>query len=136
MFRELAGASPATISAIAIVATLNTVLAQLTVASRVVSGLRESRLPWFFEVNPRAGTPVLATPWFIADVIGADGAADAPGGDHVAGHLSVFAVVNLALLRLRYLGAESPAPHVTVPVWVPAIGVATCTAMIAQALLP
>ena len=49
--------------------------------------------------------------------------------------LAVFAVVNLALLRLRYRGVESRVLHVTVPVWVPVIGLASCTAMIAHALL-
>ena len=46
VFREVAGVSPATISAIAIVATLNTILAQMTMASRVIYGVaRERQLP-------------------------------------------------------------------------------------------
>ena len=46
VFREIAGVSPATISAIAIVATLNTILAQMTMAARVIYGLgREGDLP-------------------------------------------------------------------------------------------
>jgi basic amino acid/polyamine antiporter, APA family len=48
--------------------------------------------------------------------------------------LAVFALVNLALLRLRYRGVRSDNPHVTVPVWIPAIGLATCLAMMAGAL--
>ena len=39
VFREVAGVSPVTISIIAIVATLNTILAQMTLAARVVYGL-------------------------------------------------------------------------------------------------
>ena len=45
VFRELAGVSPATISAIAIVATLNTILAQLTMAARVIYGLARAAQP-------------------------------------------------------------------------------------------
>jgi basic amino acid/polyamine antiporter, APA family len=46
VFREVAGISPGTISAIAIVATLNTILAQMTMAARVVYGMaRQGDLP-------------------------------------------------------------------------------------------
>ena len=43
VFREVAGASPQTISAIAIVATLNTILAQITMAARVIYGMARWR---------------------------------------------------------------------------------------------
>ena len=49
--------------------------------------------------------------------------------------LVVFALVNLALLRLRHRRVHSHGPHVSVPIWVPAAGLATCVAMIASALL-
>ena len=48
--------------------------------------------------------------------------------------LAVFALVNLALLRLRFRQVKSDAPHVTVPIWVPAVGLATCVAMIASSI--
>jgi amino acid transporter len=48
--------------------------------------------------------------------------------------LAVFALVNLALLRLRHRRVQSNGPHVNVPVWVPAVGLFTCLAMIAAAL--
>jgi len=48
--------------------------------------------------------------------------------------LAVFALVNLALLRLRHRGVRSGAPHVTVPIWIPAAGLVTCVAMMAGAL--
>ena len=47
--------------------------------------------------------------------------------------LAVFALVNLALLRLRYRGVRSDNPHVSVPIWIPAIGLVTCLAMMAGA---
>jgi len=139
LFREVAGVSPATISAIAIIATLNTILAQMTMAARVIYGLaREGSLPSFFaRVDPRTRTPLPATAFVvIATVPLALLVPLTPLAEITSlATLAVFAVVNLALLWLRHRGVESLVPHVTVPVWVPAIGLATCAAMIAHALL-
>src|SRR5450759_1727047 len=138
VFREVTGVSPATISAIAIVATLNTTLAQMTMAARVVYGIaRERELPAIFaRVHPRTGTPLVATACVAASIVPlallvpltplAEGTSLAT--------LAVFALVNLALLRLRYRGVRSNIPHVTVPIWVPAAGLVTCVAMMAGAL--
>lgn len=138
VFRQVAGVSPATISAIAIVATLNTILAQMTMAARVVYGLaREGGLPAIFaRVHRRTGTPLVATACIAACVVPlalfvpltplAEGTSLAT--------LAVFALVNLALLRLRYRGVQSDNPHVSVPIWIPAIGFVTCLAMMAGAL--
>jgi APA family basic amino acid/polyamine antiporter len=138
VFREVAGVSPATISAIAIVATLNTILAQITMAARVVYGIaRERELPAIFaRVHRRTGTPLFATACIVALVIPlalfvpltplAEGTSLAT--------LAVFALVNLALLRLRYRREPSNVPHVTVPIWIPAIGLVTCIAMMMGAL--
>jgi len=49
--------------------------------------------------------------------------------------LIVFAAVNASLLRVRHRRIRSKEPHVRVPVWVPAAGLATCLAMIAASLL-
>ena len=139
VFREVAGVSPATISAIAIVATLNTPLAQMTMAARVVYGIaRERELPAIFaRVHPRTGTPLVATACVAASIVPlallvpltplAEGTSLAT--------LAVFALVNLALLRLRCRRVPSDIPHVTVPTWVPATGFVTCVAMMAGALL-
>lgn len=139
VFREVAGVSPATISAIAIVATLNTILAQMTMAARVIYGLaREGSLPAVLaKVHPRTRTPLAATALVALAVVPLALLVPLTPLAEITSlaTLSVFAVVNLALLRLRYRGVESQVPHVTVPTWVPAIGLATCAAMIAQALL-
>jgi APA family basic amino acid/polyamine antiporter len=138
VFREVAGVTPATISAIAIVSTLNTILAQMTMASRVIYGIaREGELPVIFaRVHARTGTPLVATACIAALVIPlalfvpltplAEGTSLAT--------LAVFAFVNLALLRLRYRGVQSDIPHVTVPIWIPLAGFVTCLAMMAGAL--
>ena len=138
VFREVAGVSPATISAIAIVATLNTILAQMTMAARVVYGIaRQGELPAIFaRVHSRTGTPLIATACIAGLVVPlallvpltplAEGTSLAT--------LAVFALVNLALLRLKYRGAPSNIPHVTVPIWIPATGLVTCVAMMTGAL--
>jgi amino acid transporter len=139
VFREVAGVSPATISAIAIVATLNTILAQMTMAARVVYGVaREGGLPAVLaQVSPKTGTPMVATALVVATVVPL--ALFVPLGSLAEGTslatLGVFALVNLSLLRLRYRGVQSKTRHVTVPVLVPAAGFATCIAMMAIAFL-
>ena len=138
VFREVAGVSPATISAIAIVATLNTILAQMTMAARVIYGIaREGELPAIFaRVYARTGTPLVATACIAAAVVPL--ALFFPltrlAESTSLATLAVFALVNLALLRLRYDGVRSNVPHVTVPIWIPAAGLLACVAMMAGAL--
>lgn len=139
VFRSVAGVSPATISAIAIFATLNTILAQMTLAARVIYGMaQQGDLPEAMgRVHPRTGTPILATVLIIAAVIGL---ALTVSFEQLAestslATLAVFALVNLALLRLRYGRVRTDTPHVTMPVWVPVMGLLTCLAMIAVSFL-
>ena len=140
VFREVAGVSPATISAIAIVATLNTILAQLTMAARVIYGLaRAGSLPAVLaQVHPRSRTPLAATALVVIAIVPLALLVPLTRLAELTSlaTLAVFAVVNLALLRFRHRGVETLVSHVTVPIWVPAIGFATCAAMIAHALLP
>jgi amino acid transporter len=139
VFRAVAGVSPATISAIAIFATLNTILAQMTMATRVIYGMaKQGDLPGIVgRVHPRTATPLFATALIVALVIAL---ALAIPFERLAESTSlatlvVFALVNLALLRLRHKRLQSHGPHVSVPIWVPVAGFATCLAMIASALL-
>ena len=114
VFRELAGISPAAINAIAIVATLNTILAQMTMAARVIYGMaRQGDLPGIFSrVHPRTATPLLATGLVVALVIILALAVSfewLAEGTSLA-TLVVFALVNLALLRLRHRRVHSHGP--------------------------
>lgn len=139
VFRAVAEINPRAISLVAIVATLNTILAQMTMASRVFYGLaRDGDLPSVLaRVHPATGTPVVATMLIVACVIPlallvpfawlAEGTSVAT--------LIVFAFVNIALLRLRYRGVPSDESRVSVPIWVPALGVVACLAMIGSSLL-
>ena len=139
VFREVAGVSPVTISIIAIVATLNTILAQMTMSARVIYGMaRHGDLPRIAgRVHARTATPLVATALIAASVIALALAVPferLAEGTSLA-TLVVFALVNVSLLRLRHRGVRSPGPHVRVPVWVPAAGLATCLAMIASAFM-
>jgi basic amino acid/polyamine antiporter, APA family len=138
VFREMAGITPSTISAIAIVATLNTILAQLTLAARVIFGMaRDGDLPRnLARVHSKTGTPLIATILIVVSIIPLalmfDIASLAEGASMAT--LLLFALVNLALLRLRYRGVRSVVPHVRVPIFFPVAGLVTCIAMIVGAL--
>jgi amino acid transporter len=139
VMRTLTGASPLLISLIAIVATLNTILAQMSMAARVIYGMaRQNDLPAALgAVHARTGTPVVATALVVAATIALALAVPferLAEGTSLA-TLAVFALVNLSLLRLRARREPSPHPHARVPIFVPALGLATCLAMIAVAIL-
>ena len=109
-------------------------------AARVIYGMaRQGDLPGIAgRVHPRTATPLLATALVVAATL--DRLALTVPFERLAegtslATLAVFALVNLSLLRLRHRRVRSPDPHVRVPVWVPAAGLATCLAMIAAALL-
>lgn len=118
VFREVAGVSPVTISIIAIIATLNTILAQMTMAARVVYGMaRQGDLPGIVgRVHPKTATPLLATALIVVSVIAL--ALTVPlvrlAESTSLATLFVFALVNLALLRLRHRRVQSRGPHVRV----------------------
>ena len=138
VFQRVAGVSPATISAIAIVATLNTILAQMTMAARVIYGMaRQGDLPSIVgHVHPMTATPLVATALTVVLVIALalSVSLERLAESTSLATLVVFALVNLALLRLRHRGVQSHGPHVRVPIFIPAAGLTTCVAMIASAL--
>jgi basic amino acid/polyamine antiporter, APA family len=138
VFRKLTGISPAAISMIAIVATLNTILAQMTMASRVVYGMaRQGDLPRVLgRVGGRTATPLIATT--LIAVLAVTLALAAPIGPLAkatsVATLAVFAMVNLALIQLKRKKHAGPAPLWRVPVWVPWTGLVANLGMIGGAL--
>jgi len=139
VFRKVAGISPGAFNAIAAVATLNTVLAQMTMASRVLYGMAcQGDLPKILgHVHARTGTPLVATGFVMGMVIVlalafplerlAEGTSLAT--------LMTFALVNLSLLRIKMRGTRSDVPHVRVGLWVPAVGLTACLLMIGASFL-
>ncbi len=139
VFQAVTDISPVTIVIIAIVATLNTILAQMTMAARVIYGLgRQGELPaGAGRVHPKTGTPLVATAVIvIATVLLAVFVPFERLAEWTSlATLLVFALVNLSLLLLRAGRVVAAAPHVRVPLWVPAAGLVTCLAMMAAAVL-
>jgi APA family basic amino acid/polyamine antiporter len=139
VFTAIAGVSPTTIGIIAIVATLNTILAQMTMAARVIYGMaRQGDLPRVAgRVHAKTATPVLATvlvalaTMALALLVPFLRLAELTS----LATLLVFALVNLSLLRLRHRRVHTPGPHARVPWFVPVIGLATCAAMMAAVAL-
>ncbi len=139
VFQQLASVSPATITIIAIAATLNTTLAQMTMAARVFYGMaRQGNLPRMFgRVSASTRTPLIATAAVTAVAIAmalAFPLVRLAESTSIA-TLIVFALVNAALLLIRYRRETSPDPHIRVPVWIPLVGLLTCLALAGSALL-
>lgn len=139
VFQKTTGGSPALISAIAVVATINGIIAQIILASRVLSGLsRQGVLPAFLgRLNARTQTPQLATAIVTIVVLALallesiDGLADATS----LLMLTVFAAVNAALVAVKLRDETAPVDGLTVPLWVPLLGMLTCGTMLIAGLL-
>lgn len=123
---------------IAIVATVNGVLIQMIMASRVLFGLADQGHlpPVLAHVSARTQTPVVATLLVACLILGlalaVPIAALAERTSQIV--LLVFLVVNVALIRLKWRG-EGGAGHFTVPLVVPVMGVLTSLALFATAWL-
>lgn len=139
VFSKVAGISPVAFNAIAVVATLNTILAQMTMASRVVYGMaQQGDLPKIMgHVHSRTGTPLIATMIVIAAaaVIVLMFPLERLAESTSLATLSTFALVNLSLVRIRIRRIHTSTRHVRVPLWMPVLGLATCVAMISTSLL-
>lgn len=125
VYETATGANPQFLSAIAVVAALNGVLAQVVMAARVLFGLgRTNRsLGVFHRAHPRFGTPVAATVLIGGLVIigGLTLDLEALAGATSTFLLIVFAIVNTALIRLK---RTTPSPGFATPMWVPVLGLA------------
>ncbi|WP_434287907.1 APC family permease [Celeribacter sp. SCSIO 80788] len=120
---EAGGGPVAVLSAIAVAAALNGVLAQIVMAARVLFGLgkRGGLLGLFHHAHPRFGTPILATLLIGAAVLAASLAlpvADLAGVTSTI-LLTVFTLVNGALILLK---RRSPKAPFRVANWVPVVG--------------
>jgi APA family basic amino acid/polyamine antiporter len=139
VFRTVADVSPITITIIAIAATLNTTLAQMTMAARVIYGMaKQGNLPRALgRVSTRTRTPLIATAFVTAVTILM--ALTFPllqlAETTSIATLIVFALVNAALLLIRYRRENAPGPHYTAPIWMPIAGLVISIAMVGSAIL-
>ena len=138
VFQKVAGMSPAAISAIAVMATLNTVLVQMTMAARVMYGMaKNGDLPEVLgRVNAVTATPVIATMVAVLAVLffGLALPIERLAEWTSLATLVVFAWVNMSLLVLRRQLDSPPASAPLIPRWFPAVGLLTCLLMLATAI--
>lgn len=119
VFEVGSGRSPQIILGIAIFATLNGVLAQLVMSSRVLYGLgrHSPAFHWAYRTHPRLGTPLRATAAATALVIAMAYAAPIGVLAEITSYilLCIFIVVNVALLVLKRKGPPPPgAPNIPI----------------------
>ncbi|MEP0945102.1 MAG: amino acid permease [Rhizobiaceae bacterium] len=126
VFERLTGMSPATISAIAIFATLNTILVQMIMASRVIYGMAEQQtMPQAFrQISEVTKTPVRATvavgALTLVLALGFPLDALAQGTSQIV--LLVWVATNTALIMLK-IRVPDPGIHgFKVPMAVPVAG--------------
>ena len=125
-------------SAVAIVATVNGVLIQMIMASRVIYGLADrGHLPRALAVVPSATqTPVIATLLVVAIILTLTQALPidilAERTSQIV--LGIFVLVNAALILLKSKQATSK-PHFRVPVLVPVLGVVTSAMLLTAGFL-
>ncbi|MEH6523935.1 APC family permease [Sulfitobacter sp.] len=134
LFERLTGISPVAITLIAIGATLNGIVIQTILASRIIYGMANvGRLPnGLARLNDRTRTPLLAT--VLVTVATMVFALFFPIGTLAERTsqvvLAVFILINLSLLRIKWRGDPAPDGIFTAPAIVPVIGLLTCIAML------
>ncbi len=138
-FERLAGAPSITMSLIAAVATLNGLIVQIILASRVLYGVaRQGGLPAILaRVSPRTRTPIVATGLTTACVLVLALIFPLTHLADITSRLTlvVFAIVNISLVRLKQRGSAPPAGTYIAPPWVPWAGAATCIGLLLLDLL-
>jgi len=134
VFERLTGLSPQSMSFIALIATLNGIIVQIIMSSRVLYGLaRQGELPGVFSsVGNRSRTPVVATVVTTALVLAL--ALTLPLHDLAEATsrltLIVFAVVNVSLIWIKRRHLPTPTGIFEAPVWVPWAGAAACVVLL------
>jgi len=130
LFEELTGMSPLGITLIAIVATINGVVIEIIMASRVVYGLgKKGRLPKSLAiVNEHSRVPLNATVLVSAGMLVL--ALFVPLDDLVEWTsqmiLTAFTLVNMSLIIIKLRRDPPPENIFTVPLICPILGVMTC----------
>ena len=134
VFGHISGASPVIISAIAIAATLNGVIIQIIMASRVLYGLaKHGTAPAIFgRVHPWTRTPLWATAAVSAVVLTLAISAPLEGLAEWTSRivLIVFAMVNGALFLLKLKREYAQPGGFAVWIGIPVLGFFTCIALL------
>jgi basic amino acid/polyamine antiporter, APA family len=130
VFERLTGASPRTMSAIAIVATLNGIVVNIIMASRILYGLsKQGVLPRAFgHISTATQTPLLATAVSVAIVLFFSLLLPIAQLADLSARLTLamFSLINLALLRIKMRDDPNPKGEFRCPRWVPLAGFLCC----------
>jgi APA family basic amino acid/polyamine antiporter len=124
IYQHTTGHAPWLISLIGVISIINGVLIQIVMASRILYGMSRNRwLPnWLGIVHPRTRTPINATLVVMALVMGFALWLPLLSLAKLTSFfsLSIFTLINLALLRIKRRGERSPT--INIPLWVPVCG--------------
>ena len=139
VFERLTGLPLVTMSAIAVVATLNGVIVHMIMIGRVIYGLADQgNLPKAFtRLNSVTHTPLLATAFGVAAILLLALAVPLAGLADLTARftLVIFAVVNLALIRLKARDETAPSGVFICPRWVPYAGLISSALLLAIDLI-
>lgn len=134
VFERLTGASPRTMSLIAIVATLNGIVVQIIMASRVLYGLASYReLPAILSrVDQKTRTPLIATALATGMVLVLALLVPLHDLAEVTARLTliVFAVVNISLIAIKRRAASLSTAGYVAPRWMPWAGAMVCALLL------
>lgn len=139
LFERLTGLPPLGITLIAIVATINGVVIEIIMASRVIYGLgKKGRLPELLaRVDARSRVPLNATILITGTMLVF--ALLVPLDELVEWTsqmiLVAFILVNLALVIIKLRGDPAPAGIFKVPLWCPVAGAITCAFLLVGPVL-
>ncbi len=138
VFSQTTAFSPLIITLIAIVATVNGIIVQLIMSSRVLYGLaNRGSLPGVLaRINPSTHTPLIATGLSVGLVLGLALAFPitrlAEWTSAIT--LAIFILVCAALIRIKKQGTPAPEGTFVVPIWVPYGGILACAALLLAGL--
>ena len=136
VYERVTGGSSLVISAIAVVATLNGIIVQMIMASRVLYGLlAQGDLPGILsQISPATRTPLIATALVAAIILVLSLAFPIEGLAEMTSRvtLTIFSLVNLALLRLKLREDAPPEDIFTVGLWVPVAGLSASLLLLAH----
>lgn len=139
LFSELTGLNAFGITLIAIFATINGVLIEIIMASRVIYGVaKKGHLPLMLaDLSPKSRIPAKAT-WLVTAVM-LSMALSTPLDELVEITsqliLVAFTLVNLALFRIKVRGDMAPDGVFLVPIAVPFFGAVTCVFLLIGPML-
>lgn len=135
VFTRLTGWPPAAMSAIAVVATLNGVIVHIVLIARVLYGMAEQgSLPrGLARLHAASATPIVATLVAAGAVLLLALAAPLAALAEATARLTlvIFAIMNLALIRIRRRGDPAPPGAFRGPSWTPHAGLASSLGLLA-----